>query len=162
MMPTLQSVFGTVLRLSPIVGGVAILAWRVRETRVPVTARRILLPPAAMSTGLGMFLWSPMRIPWWWAAIAFLSGAVVLSWPLVRSSRLERRDGRIWLRRSRAFLAILLGLLGLRLLLHDYIGHLMSARQTASLFFLLAFGMILRWRVGMYRQYQRMAREGAQ
>ena len=52
--------------------------------------------------------------------------------------------------------AILLGLLGLRLALHDYIGHLISPLQTAAVFFLLAFGMIVRWRSDMYRQYRRL------
>jgi len=155
-MSTFQSVLGSFLRLSPIVGGVALLVWRVRETRVPISARAILLPPLGMSTGLGMFLWPPMRIPWLWAGAALACGLLILSWPLVRSSRLERREGLVYLKRSRAFLAILLGLLGVRLLLHDYIGHLISARQTASLFYLLAFGMILRWRTGMFLQFRRL------
>lgn len=113
-----------------------------------------MLPPLGMSTGLAMFVWRPMWIPWSWAAAAFGFGFLVLSWPLARASRLEHRADGIYLRRSRAFLAILLGLLGIRLALHDWIGHLVSARQTASLFFLIAFGMILRWRAGMLRQFR--------
>jgi membrane protein CcdC involved in cytochrome C biogenesis len=58
------------------------------------------------------------------------------------------------MQRSRAFLGILLALLAVRLLLHDYIGHLISPLQTAAVFYLLAFGMIVRWRWTMYRQYQ--------
>ena len=53
-------------------------------------------------------------------------------------------------------LLILLGLLVLRLLLHNYIGHLLPPRQTAALFFVLAFGMILRWRVGMFLRFRRL------
>lgn len=151
-----QSVLRQLLRLSPIVGGVAVLLWRVRETRVPVTVPAIVVPPLGMSTGLLMFLWPPMRIPWTWAVGAVALGWAVLAWPLVRSSRLEVRDGEIYLKRTRAFLAILLGLLGVRLLLHDYVGHLVSARQTASLFYLLALGMVARWRTGMYRQFRRL------
>lgn len=152
-----QSVLGPLLRLSPILGGVALLAWRVRETRVPISARAILAPPLGMSTGLLMFLWPPMRVPWTWALAAFGLGLLALSWPLARSSRLEARSDGVYLRRSRAFLAILLGLLAVRLLLHDYVGHLISPRQTASVFYLLALGMILRWRTGMYRQFRRLA-----
>jgi membrane protein CcdC involved in cytochrome C biogenesis len=51
---------------------------------------------------------------------------------------------------------ILLVLLAIRLALHDYIGHIISPLQTASLFYLLAFGMIVRWRLVMYLQYQRI------
>src|SRR6186997_2789792 len=142
------------LRVGPAFGGIALVWWRMRETRVPVTARSILIPPLGMSTGLFMFI-SPLTwIPWSWAVVALATGALVFSWPVVRSSRLEARDGHIYLQRSPWFLVILLGLLAVRLLLHDYIGHLISPLQTAAVFFLLAFGMIVRWRLGMYRDFR--------
>ncbi|MEZ4455127.1 MAG: cytochrome c biogenesis protein CcdC [Gemmatimonadales bacterium] len=149
-----ESVLRPLLRIGPVFGGIVLLAWRVRETRVPVTRGAILIPPLAMSSAFFMFLSPATRVPWSWAITAFLAGLLFLSWPLVRSSRLEVRDGVVYMKRSRAFLAILLGLLAIRLLLHDYIGHLISPLQTASLFYLLAFGMIVRWRAGMYFQYR--------
>ena len=155
-----ESILRPVLRIGPIFGGVALLTWRVRETRVPVTARSIIIPPVAMSSAVFMFLSPLTRIPWSWAISSFLIGFLVLSWPLVRSTRLELRDGVVFMQRSRAFLVILLGLLAVRLLLHDYIGHLVSPLQTASLFYLTAFGMIVRWRVGMYRQFRRITAPG--
>lgn len=151
-----ESVLRPVLRIGPLFGGAALLAWRVRETRVPVTVKSIVIPPVAMSSAFFMFFSPLTRVPWSWAIAALAFGLLVLSWPLVRSSKLEPRDGVVYLRRSRAFLAILLGLLAVRLLLHDYIGHLISPLQTASLFFLMAFGMIVRWRVGMYLDYRRL------
>lgn len=150
-----------ILRIGPIFGGIAMLAWRVRETRVPVTREAIVIPPLAMSSAFFMFLSPMMRVPWWWAATAFLLGLFLLSWPLVRSSRLELRDGVVYMRRSRAFLGILAALLAVRLALHDYIGHIVSPLQTASLFFLAAFGMIVRWRAGMYLQYRRIVAPGS-
>ena len=140
------------LRVAPVVGGASLLIWRMRETRVPVTTKSILIPPVAMSSAFFMFLSPLTRVPWSWATSAFLLGFLVFSWPLVRTSRLEPRDGLVYMKRSPAFLAILLGLLAVRILLHDYIGHLISPLQTASVFYLLAFGMIVRWRAGMYRQ----------
>jgi len=143
-----------VLRVGPILGGIAVLWWRVRETRVPVTRKAIVIPPLAMSTGFGMFFAPMVRIPWSWAVTAFIAGALVLSWPLIRSTRLEIRDGVVYVQRSRVFLAILLGLLAIRLALHDYIGHIISPLQTAAVFYLLAFGMIVRWRLSMYRNFE--------
>lgn len=142
------------LRIGPLVGGAVLLAWRVRETRVPVTERSILIPPVAMSTGAAIFFAPMARVPWLWAIGAFLAGLLVLAWPLIRSSRLELREGVVYLKRSRAFLAMLLGLLALRVLLHEEVGHVISPLQTAGLFFLLAFGMILHWRVRMLREYR--------
>jgi membrane protein CcdC involved in cytochrome C biogenesis len=145
-----------ILRIAPVFGGIAVLAWRVRETRVPVSRKAIVIPPLAMSSGFVMFVSPMMRVPWWWALSAFLFGLLVLSWPLLRSTRLELRDGVVYMKRSRAFLLILLVLLGVRLALHDYIGHIVSPLQTASLFYLMAFGMIARWRLAMYGQYERI------
>ena len=149
-----EAILKPLLRIGPIFGGVAVLAWRVRETRVPVTPKAIVIPPVAMSSGLCMFFAPMTRIPWTWAIGSVLLGALVLSLPLLHSTKLESRDGLVYMTRSRAFLWILLGLLALRLGLHDYIGHLISPLQTAAVFYLLAWGMIIRWRLSMYQQYQ--------
>jgi len=142
--------------MAPFAGGAAVMAWRFRETRTPVTARKIVIPPLGMSTGFFMFVRPEMRIPWPLAAGAFLAGALVLAIPLERTSSMEWQGDVVMMRRSNGFLLILLGLLALRLLLHDYIGHLLPPAQTAATFFVLAFGMILRWRVGMYIRFRRL------
>jgi membrane protein CcdC involved in cytochrome C biogenesis len=142
--------------LAPVVGGAAVLVWRIRETRTPVTAKKIVIPPLAMSTGFLMFVRPEMRIPLPLAIGAFLAGALLLSIPLSRTSSLEWQGDVVMMRRSNGFLLILLALLAVRLLLHDYIGHLLPPAQTAALFFVLAFGMILRWRVGMYLRYRQL------
>ncbi|HSG09620.1 MAG TPA: cytochrome c biogenesis protein CcdC [Longimicrobiales bacterium] len=142
--------------VAPFVGGGAVLAWRIRETRTPVTVRKIVIPPLGMSTGFFMFVRPEMRIPWALALAAFLVGALILSVPLERSSSLERQGDVVMMRRSNGFLVILLGLLALRLLLHDYVGHLLPPLQTGALFFVLAFGMISRWRAAMYLKYRRL------
>lgn len=141
-----------------IAGGVAVLGWRVRETRRPVSARSIVIPPLGMSTGFCMFLAPVMRVPWSWAASAFLVGAALFSYPLARASALAWDGGQIVMRRSRAFLAILLGLVIVRIALRDYLEHVISPQQTAGIFFILAFGMILRWRAAMYLSYRKLHR----
>lgn len=153
------SPFGLFGALAPVAGGTAVMVWRYRETRTPVTARKIIIPPLGMSTGFFMFVRPEMRIPLPLAAGAFLIGAFLLAIPLARTSTMEWQADVVMLRRSNGFMLILLGLLGLRLLLHDYIGHLLPPMQTAALFFVLAFGMILRWRVGMYRRYRNLLAE---
>ena len=65
----------------------------------------------------------------------------------------------VMMRRSNGFLLILLALLALRLLLHEYVGALLPPKQTAAIFFILAFGMILRWRTGMYLRYRAIRAE---
>ena len=155
-----EAILRPLLRVGPVFGGIALVWWRMRETRVPVTAKSILIPPLGMSTGLFMFLSPLARIPWTWALGALAAGVFVFAWPVIRTSRLETREGRVYLKRSPWFLLMLLGLLAVRLGLHDYIGHLISPLQTAAVFYLLAFGMIARWRIGMYRDYRAIRGSG--
>lgn len=139
--------------LASLVGAAGVIAWRVRETKRAVTPRSILIPPLAMSTGALMFVVPAARIPTSYALTAFLVGALVFSVPLVRTSRLEIEGDAIVLRRSKAFLVILLGLVAIRLALRTYFEQYVSLIQTSGVFFMLAFGMILVWRLTMYRRY---------
>ena len=152
----LDHVHPLVLLAGMLAGAAVMIAWRVRETTTPVTVRRIVAPPLGMSTGLAMFLWPAFRVPWSWAAASLLLGAIVLSIPLGRTSRLVRSGDVVLMERSRAFLWILLGLVAVRLLLRTWIEHVVSPAQTGGLFFLLAFGTIVRWRAGMLRTYLRL------
>ena len=142
--------------LAGIIGFVAVLVWRIRETQRPVTTRGIVIPPLGMSSGLSMFALPAFRVPWLWGIAAFAVGAMVFALPLVRSTTLQRQGDVVMMRRSRAFLAILLGLGALRLGLRQYVGQFISAPQTAALLFTLAFGMIVRWRAEMLRAYRKL------
>lgn len=140
--------------VASIVGAAAVLVWRIRETRSPVTARKLLLPPLGMSTGFGMFAVPAMRVPWLWGFGAFACGALLLSYPLIATSTLTREGEHVMLKRSRAFLGILLALVALRLALRQWVEQVVSPPQTAALFFILAFGMLLPWRVTMFLRYR--------
>jgi membrane protein CcdC involved in cytochrome C biogenesis len=137
-------------------GAAAVIAWRFRESSRPVTARAIVAPPLGMSTGFLMFLAPAARIPWAWAGAAFALGALVFSVPLARTSRLARVGDTIVMERSKAFLWILLGLVAVRFALREYVEHLVTPIQTGAIFFVLAFGMILRWRAAMLLAYLRL------
>lgn len=145
-----------VVVLVALLGLAAMLAWRVRETRSPVSTRKIVAPPLGMSTGFLMFLAPAARVPWTYASAAFALGAFVLSVPLARTSRLVRDGDVILMRRSKAFLWILLGLFIVRWLLRAYVERVLSPMQTGGIFFILAFGMILRWRAAMLVSYLRL------
>jgi membrane protein CcdC involved in cytochrome C biogenesis len=137
-------------------GAAAILAWRMRETTRPVTAKSILIPPLGMATGFSMFVYPPARIPPWWALLAFLIGAACLAYPMIKTSKLVREGDTIFLRRSRAFIGIVLALVALRFGLREYVGRYLSVVQTGSIMFVLAFGMIVRWRAVMYFEYKKL------
>ncbi|MDP1827646.1 MAG: cytochrome c biogenesis protein CcdC [Archangium sp.] len=137
-------------------GAAVVLTWRFRETSAPVTTRSLLIPPVAMSTGLFMFLAPQTRVPVSWALVALALGAFVFSWPLARSSKLTREGEHFLMKRSPLFGWILLGLLAVRFALRSWVEAYVSQLQTGALFFLLAFGAIVRWRVSMLLQLRRL------
>ena len=155
-MPDLHTLFV----VGSLFGAAVIVGWRLREAERPVSLRKIVLPPLAMSTGFSMFAYPPARVPASWAFAALALGALVFAYPIVHSSRLHVRDGGIYLKRSPAFLWILLGLVALRVGLRSYIEQYIDPLRTAALFFLLAFGMIARWRIGMLLEFRRLERHG--
>ncbi|UQZ86530.1 hypothetical protein SK3146_05823 [Paenibacillus konkukensis] len=129
---------------------------RMRASNKPVNPRKLLIPPFAMSTGFLMFAFPITRIPLEWALTAFLVGAFIFSYPLIRTSQMETRDGEIYLKRSKAFVFILAGLLLVRIALRQLIEQYVSLPQTGAIFFLVAFGMLLPWRLAMYAQYRKI------
>src|SRR5579884_2605951 len=120
--------------VTSIVGAIVVMAWRVQETRSPVSLKKIVIPPLGMATGFGMFLVPMFRVPLVWAAVAFLLGAVLLAYPLLRTSRLTRDGGAVMMQRSKAFLAVIIVLAGIRIAARGYFDSVMSVQQTAALF----------------------------
>jgi membrane protein CcdC involved in cytochrome C biogenesis len=137
-------------------GAVVIILWRLREARSAVSLRKIIIPPLGMATGFSMFADSAFRVPWSWAAIAFLIGAAVLAWPLLLTTRLERTGETVRMKRSSAFLVVILVLAAIRLFARGYFNSILTAEQTAGVFFILAFGMIVIWRAKMLFDFRRL------
>jgi len=146
--PLLTSAVGSIL------GFIGVMAWRIREGRTAVTVRKIIIPPLGMATGFCMFFVPAFRVPWLWAAVAFAIGAVLLAWPLLATSRLVRDGDAIMMKRSGAFFVVVVVLAAVRYFARGFFDSIMTLQQTAGLFFVLAFGMILRWRLSMLREYR--------
>jgi membrane protein CcdC involved in cytochrome C biogenesis len=137
-----------------LVGLAGVLAWRVREGRSAVTLKKIIMPPLGMATGFCMFMVPMCRIPFLWGLIAFLIGAVVLAYPLLLTSDLHYQNGVIMMKRSSAFFSVIIVLALVRYLARGYFDRFLNLEQTGALFYLLAFGMIVRWRAKLYFAYR--------
>ncbi len=142
--------------IGSVAGLVAVLIWRVREAQGAVSIKKIVIPPLGMATGFSMFIVPAFRVPWSWAGIAFLIGAFVLAYPLLLTSRLVRQGDAVMMQRSNAFFAVILVLAAIRLMARGYLDTVLSVQQTGALFYLLAFGMILRWRTRMLLEYRKL------
>jgi membrane protein CcdC involved in cytochrome C biogenesis len=137
-----------------LVGLAGVLAWRVREGRSAVTLKKIVMPPVGMATGFCMFFVPQCHIPFLWGLGAFLVGAIVLAFPLLLTSDLHLQNGVIMMKRSSAFFSVIIVLAVVRYLARGYFDRFLSLEQTGSLFYLLAFGMIVRWRLKLVLAYR--------
>jgi membrane protein CcdC involved in cytochrome C biogenesis len=137
-----------------LVGLAGVLMWRVREGRTAVTAKKLLMPPIGMATGFCMFLVPAFRIPLAWGLASFVIGYLFLAWPLLATSGLHRDGNVIMMKRSGAFFAVVIVLAVIRYIARDYFDRFMTLEQTGALFYLLAFGMIVRWRIKLFGAYR--------
>lgn len=142
--------------MAAIVGGCVVLGWRIQETRRPLTLPRIIIPPLGMSTGLSMFLYPPTRVPLSWAFGAFAAGVLIFSVPLIRTTDFTIEEGQVYLTRSRAFLWVILLLIAVRTLMREYVDHILPPLKTGAVFYLLALGMILTWRLWMLMRFRNL------
>src|ERR1035441_8691460 len=109
-----------------LIGLCGVLLWRVREGRTAVTARKLLIPPMGMATGFCMFFVPAFRFPLTWAIGAFLTGAVVLAWPLLATSSLRREGNAIMMKRSGAFFAVIVVLAAVRYFARGYFDSILK------------------------------------
>jgi membrane protein CcdC involved in cytochrome C biogenesis len=133
---------------------------RIKNTKKPAKAKKIILPPLFMATGMSMFI-LPMFRPTFPELISAVVMGMLFSIILIKTSKFEVRDNQIYLQRSKLFLVALIGLVALRM-----IGKIILAEtiqidpaQISGLFYILAFSMILPWRIGMYIEFRKLKRQ---
>lgn len=128
---------------------------RLKASKKPATVKKIILPPLFMSTGACMFLFPEFQLNIQEMAEAFILG-VGLSVFLIKTSKFEKRSNDIYLIPSKSFVFILFGLLIIRIIIKLIIGSTISVGETSGMFFLLAFFMILSWRLAMLYQFKKL------
>ncbi|WP_343073210.1 cytochrome c biogenesis protein CcdC [Salicibibacter cibi] len=131
---------------------------RMKAIKKPATVKKIIIPPLMMSTGFLMFLYEPTHLPIARIIAPLMVGAAA-SYLLIRTSRFEIHNGDIYMKRSKLFIFLLMGLLLVRVLIKLIIGEQIHLPQLAGMFFLLAYGMILPWRIAMLFMFKKKQQE---
>lgn len=131
---------------------------RMKAAKKPATAKKIILPPIFMSTGALMFIFPYFRVTPLEIAEAILVG-LLFSILLIKTSKFEIRDKDIYLKRSKAFLYILVGLLVVRMAGKLILSSTIDYGQLSGMFWILAFGMIVPWRIAMYLNFKKLQQE---
>ncbi|WP_431030293.1 CcdC family protein [Lysinibacillus sp. LZ02] len=128
---------------------------RLRSQKNPVNEKKIIIPPIAMSTGALMFLFEEFRV----APLQILEATaigILFSTVLIATSKFEAREGAIYLKRSKAFVLILVGLLVLRIILKLLFSNSLDVGELGGMFFILAWAMIIPWRLAMLVQFKKL------
>ncbi|WNF39032.1 cytochrome c biogenesis protein CcdC [Bacillaceae bacterium IKA-2] len=128
---------------------------RMRAAKNPATVKKIILPPIFMSTGFFMFLYEPAQISFTQVFEALAIG-LFFSFFLARTSKFEIKNDQIYLKQTKAFLFILVGLLIARLISKYILGFYIDPIHLSGMFFILAYGMILPWRISMFIGFKKL------
>ncbi|GAA0417761.1 MAG: CcdC family protein [Bacillota bacterium] len=131
---------------------------RLKASKKPASVKKIILPPFFMSTGALMFLFPMFHISWYQVLEAVGVG-IFCSIFLIKTSKFEIRNQDIYLVPSKSFVFILFGLLIFRIIIKLAIGSQISVGETSGMFFLLAFGMIVTWRLSMLYKYLQLEKQ---
>jgi membrane protein CcdC involved in cytochrome C biogenesis len=140
--------------------GFFVLFIRMKAQKKPVSAKKIILPPIFMSTGALMFIFPFFRVTLG-ELLEALTVGMLFSILLIKTSKFEIRDHDIYLKRSKAFAFILIGLLIVRIAAKSILSASIDYGALSGMFWILAFGMIVPWRIAMYIQYRRLHQENS-
>ncbi|WP_413789086.1 CcdC family protein [Bacillus kandeliae] len=138
--------------------GIGVIVVRMKASKKPTSIKKIILPPVFMSTGAVMFLIPEFRV----SSMELLEAVTVgmlFSILLIKTSNFEIRDKDIYLKRSKAFPIILISLLIIRIIGKGMLSDSIDVGELSGMFFILAFSMIVPWRIAMYIKYQKLSRE---
>ncbi|MEH7479409.1 cytochrome c biogenesis protein CcdC, partial [Bacillus altitudinis] len=120
---------------------VAVMFIRIKSSAKPATAKKIILPPIFMSTGALMFFVPMFQV----TGAEFLEAITVgmfFSIFLIKTSKFEIRGNEIYLKRSKAFVFILIGLLVLRIGMKTILSSSIDYGALSGMCWILDFGMI--------------------
>ncbi|WP_167628915.1 CcdC family protein [Listeria valentina] len=137
--------------------GTMIIVIRMKASKRPASIKGIILPPIMMSTGALMFV-----IPYFWVTgvdiLEAIGMGLVFSLILIWTTRFEVRNEEVYIKRTKSFPILLMALLLIRIILKYWISGSVEVGELAGMFWIMAFAMIVPWRVAMYFQYKAVAR----
>ena len=151
--PPVYLIIGSTL-LALFMGTMAAIV-RSKAAKRPVSVKTIILPPIFMSTGALMFMFEEFRVSPLQIVEAIAIG-MLFSIILIRTTNFEIRDKEIFIKRSKAFAYILFGLLIIRLIGKLLLSNTIHIGEIGGMFWILAFGMIVPWRIAMLVKYKKL------
>ncbi|MFW2450202.1 CcdC family protein [Staphylococcus cohnii] len=135
--------------------GIGVIVVRMKAQQYPVNEKKIILPPFFMATGALMYMVPYFRLTGMEIIECIVLG-VLFSTILIWTSRFETSGSEVYMKRSKAFPIILISLLLIRTIMKIFISNKIDPGEIGGMFFLLAFCMIVPWRLAMLYQYKKV------
>lgn len=135
--------------------GAGVIVIRMKAQKYPVNKKKIILPPFFMATGALMYVVPYFRLTGFEIIESVVLG-VVFSSVLIMTSHFEVKGSQIYLKKSKAFPFVLVTLLLIRTVLKVFLGNSVDPGELAGMFFLLAFSMLVPWRLAMLYRYKKI------
>lgn len=140
-----------------LVFGSMIILIRMKASKRPASIKGIILPPVMMSTGALMFVMPFFRVTGIDILEAILMG-LVFSVILIWTTKFEIKEDFVFIKHTKAFPVILMSLLLIRIFIKYLISGSLEVGELSGMFWIMAFAMIVPWRVAMYIQYKNVAK----
>ncbi len=109
-----------------------------------------------LSTGALMFLF-PMFHVTGAEFLEALTVGMIFSIFLIKTSKFEIRDDKIYIKRSKSFVFILIALLVIRIAMKSILSTTIDYGALSGMFWILAFGMIVPWRIAMFLSFRKLS-----
>nr|WP_249663614.1 CcdC protein domain-containing protein [Staphylococcus pettenkoferi] len=138
--------------------GIAVIIIRMKAQKFPVNEKKIILPPFFMATGALMYVVPYFRLTGMEILESIILG-VIFSSVLIWTSKFEVQGSEIYMKRSKAFPIILISLLVIRTVIKIFVSNTIDPGQLAGMFFLLAFSMIVPWRLAMLYRFKKLQKQ---
>lgn len=138
--------------------GAGVIVVRMKAQKYPVNEKKIILPPFFMATGALMYVVPYFRLTGSEILESVVVG-VLFSSVLIVTSHFEIHGNQIYLKKSKAFPIVLISLLVIRTVLKVFISNSIDPGQLAGMFFLLAFSMLVPWRIAMLLRYKKLKKQ---
>ncbi|MGM9988340.1 MAG: CcdC family protein [Bacillaceae bacterium] len=134
---------------------VGMIVVRTKSSKKPATIKKIILPPFFMSTGALMYIVPEFRLAPSEIVESIVLG-MIFSIFLIRTSAFEIKEDQIYLKRSKAFFFAIIGLFIVRTSLKFVLSSSVDLGELSGMFFLVAFAMLVPWRIAMYIQFKKL------
>lgn len=157
---SIEELLFLIASIGAVIMGIVVIFVRKHASKTPLTLKKIIIPPVMMSTGALMYIFPYFRLSWIHIAETIVIGAI-FSVVLIFTTKYEVKNSELYVRQTKAFPVILMGLLLARIALKYIFSLNTTPGEIGGMFFLLAFVMIGIWRLSMFIKHHDFKKQQA-